>query len=128
MLRSANANQCRSRAAGTSSGPELDFRVPAYEQMLNADAEERLNELVGEVTTPGTHIRTIAARRRGQRNSLHRGERECGYDRDCHARNDRVAPRGIRLSCREGGTTGQMSGANDSSFSGRAVRSVWLTQ
>ena len=28
--------------------------------MLNADAEERLNELVGEVTTPGTHIRTIA--------------------------------------------------------------------
>jgi len=27
--------------------------------MLNADAEERLNEIVGEVTTPGTHI-TIA--------------------------------------------------------------------
>ena len=60
MLRSANANQCRSRAAGTSSGPELGFRVPAYEQMLNADAEELLNELVGEVTTQGTHIRTIA--------------------------------------------------------------------
>ena len=40
--------------------PNYAFRVPAYEQMLNADAEERLNELVGEVTTPGTHIRTIA--------------------------------------------------------------------
>ena len=109
--------------------PNYAFKVPEYEQMLHADAEERLNELIGEVTMPRhKHTHHRGARRRGQRNRSHRGERECGYDRDCHARNDRVAPRGIRLSCREGGTTGQMSGANDSSFSGRAVRSVWLTQ
>ena len=30
----------------------------------------------------------------------------------------------IWVSCGEGGTTGQMSGADDSSFSGRAVTSV----
>ena len=38
------------------------FKVPEYEQMLHADAEERLNELIGEVTTPGTNIRTIVGR------------------------------------------------------------------
>ena len=31
--------------------------------MLNADAEERLNEIVGEVTMPGTIIRTIVVHR-----------------------------------------------------------------
>ena len=39
--------------------PNYAFKVPEYEQMLNADAEERLNELIGEVTTPLTNIRTI---------------------------------------------------------------------
>ena len=39
--------------------PNYAFKVPEYEQMLNADAEERLNELIGERTTPLTYIRTI---------------------------------------------------------------------
>lgn len=39
--------------------PNYAFKVPQYEQMLNADAEERLNELIKEVTTPITNIRTI---------------------------------------------------------------------
>ena len=42
--------------------PNYAFKVPEYEQMLHADAEQRLNELVGEVTTPGTNIRTIVGR------------------------------------------------------------------
>ena len=42
-----------------SRDPNYAFKVPEYEQMLNADAEERLNELIGEVTTPLTNIRTI---------------------------------------------------------------------
>ena len=41
--------------------PNYAFKVPEYEQMLHADAEERLNELVGE-TTPGINIRTIVGR------------------------------------------------------------------
>ena len=32
--------------------PNYAFKVPEYEQMLHADAEERLNELIGEVTMP----------------------------------------------------------------------------
>ena len=42
-----------------SRGPYYAFQVPEYEQMLYADANARLDELVGEVTTPGTTIRTI---------------------------------------------------------------------
>jgi len=92
--------------------------------MLNADAEERLNEIVGEVTTPGTHIRTIAGHGDASSEIVRIAEKENVDMIVIATRNGRVAPRGIRLSCREGGTTGQMSGANDSSFSGRAVRSV----
>ena len=42
--------------------PNYAFKVPEYEQMLHADAEERLNELVGEVTTPGKKIRKVVGR------------------------------------------------------------------
>jgi len=42
--------------------PNYAFKVPEYEQMLHADADERLNELVGKVTTPGVNIRTIVGR------------------------------------------------------------------
>ena len=88
--------------------PNYVFKVPEYERLPHKDADDKLAQLVGQMTN-GATARTMVGHGDVADQIVRIADIERVPDRDCHPWDNRLAAVRVWLGCREGGAPSQVS-------------------